>query len=126
MDLDMPSGLRNLDGLYLHIREPHDSKIQKIFQKAEYRHAEVILKCLVSLTKLLVKEADSKIQARILIKEAEVLTKNFAKNRHLAAKFEIRWKFEEIRNFVISCQNLSESVQTRKFVDTFLPKFNKF
>ena len=126
MDLDMTSEQRNLNGLYLHIREPHDDKIQKIFRKADHRHAEVILKCLVALTKLLIKEADSKTKANLLIKEAEILTRKFVKNRHLTAKFEIRSKFEEIKNLVISCPDLSKSVQTRKFVDTFLLKFNKF
>ena len=122
----MTSELRNLNGLYLHIREPHDDKIQKIFQKADHRHAEVVLKCLAALTKLLIKEADSKTEASLLIKEAEILIRKFMKNRHLNAKFEIRSKFEEIKNLVVSCRDLSKSVQTRKFVDTFLLKFNKF
>ena len=113
MDLDMTSEQRNLNGLYLHIHEPHDDKIQKIFRKADHRHAEVILKCLVALTKL-------------IIKETENLTRKFMKNKHLTAKFEIRSKFEEIKNLIISCPELSKSVQTKKFVDTFLLKFNKF
>ena len=122
----MTSELRNLNGLYLHIREPHDDKIQKFFQKADHRHAEVVLKCLAALTKLLIKEADSKTEASLLIKEAEILIRKFMKNRHLNAKFEIRSKFEEIKNLVVSCRDLSKSVQTKKFVDTFLLKFNKF
>ena len=126
MDLDTTSELRNLNGLYLHIREPHDDKIQKIFRKADHRHAEVILKCLVALTKLLIKEADSKTEVNFLIKEAENLTRKFMKNKHLTTKFEIRSKFEEIKNLIISCPELSKSVQTKKFVDTFLLKFNKF
>jgi len=126
MDLDMTSEQLNLNGLYLHIREPHDDKIQKIFRKADHRHAEVILKCLVALTKLLIKEADSKTEVNFLIKEAENLTRKFMKNKHLTAKFEIRSKFEEIKNLIISCPELSKSVQTKKFVDTFLLKFNKF
>ena len=122
----MPSELRNLPSLYLHIRESHDAKISKIFKHAEHRHAKVILKCLSDLANLLIKETESKAQVAVLIKEARSLTKNFVKSKSLTAKYEIRSKFEEIKNFVISCENLSETVQTGKIVENFLLKFNKF
>ena len=122
----MPSELRNLESLYLHIRESHDIKISKIIKRTEYRHAKVILKCLSDLANLLIKETELKARVAVLIKEARSLTKNFVKSKKLTAKFEIRSKFEEIKNLVVSCENLSKTVQTGKFVDNFLLKFNKF
>ena len=77
----MPSELRNLESLYLHIRESHDTKISKIIRQAEHRHAKVVLKCLSELANLLIKETESKAQVAVLIKEARNLMRNFVKSK---------------------------------------------